>query len=169
MHLGKNPIRFGLEWVTKKMIFIKHVISPFHPNFDRKNTGGTLHNERRIPHSFWMVYVNVYSKLGWKGPMTYLTKSTFIRDYTEPNLDGVFGKMQIISYILIFLKHNQVNSQFWKLLMLKVWLYFLFIYLFFFFFWGGVQSVEPLIFKSHVWRSATIWYKSEETRQESSD
>ena len=33
--------------------------------------------------------------------------------------------MQIISYIFRILKHIQVNSQFRKLLMLKVWLYFL--------------------------------------------
>ena len=43
--------------------------------------------------------------------------------------------MQIISYIFVFLKHIQVNSLFWKLLMLKVWLYFL-----------GGQSVQCLIF-----------------------
>ena len=55
--------------------------------------------------------------------MTYLTKSTFLCDYWTKS-DGIFAKMQIISYIFIILKHIQVSSQFRKLLMLKVWLSF---------------------------------------------
>ena len=43
--------------------------------------------------------------------MDYWTKS-----------DGVFAEMQIISYKFITLKHIQINSQFQKILMLKVWL-----------------------------------------------
>ena len=37
----------------------------------------------------------------------------------------VFAEMQIISYNFIILKVIQINSQFWKILMLKVWLSFL--------------------------------------------
>ena len=41
LHLSENPIRFG-SVVTKEIrIFIRHVISPFHPNFDRKETHTT--------------------------------------------------------------------------------------------------------------------------------
>ena len=40
--------------------------------------------------------------------------------------------MQIISYGFLILKHIQIDLQFWKILMLKVRLYF-----FFFFFFGG--------------------------------
>ena len=53
-----------------------------------------------------------------------LQKSIFFRDYWTKS-DEIFAEMQIISHISIFLKHIQVNSQFWKLLMLKVRLYFL--------------------------------------------
>ena len=34
---------------------------------------------------------------------------------------GVFAEMQIISYSFIILNHFEINSQFWKILMLKVW------------------------------------------------
>ena len=41
---------------------------------------------------------------------------------TEPNLNGVFTKMQIISYSFIILKNIQIDLQFCKLLVQKVWL-----------------------------------------------
>ena len=41
---------------------------------------------------------------------------------TEPNRKGFSPIMQIISYSFIILKHIQIDLQFWKLLMLKVWL-----------------------------------------------
>ena len=44
---------------------------------------------------------------------------------TENKSDGVFAEIQIMSYILIFLKHIQVSSQFQKILMLKIRLSFL--------------------------------------------
>ena len=47
--------------------------------------------------------------------------------------------MQIISYSFIILNHIQINSQFWNLLALKVWLS---IFFFFFFFLGGGESVD---------------------------
>ena len=55
-----------------------------------------------------VVRVSFLSKLGWKGLMTCLTKSLFLRDYWT-KLDGVFAEMQIINYSLIFLKHIQIN------------------------------------------------------------
>ena len=68
---------------------------------------------------------DTYTKLGWKGLMTYITKSKFIRDYWTKS-DAVVAEMQIISNIFIILKHIQVSSQlFGKLLMLKVRLTFL--------------------------------------------
>ena len=39
----------------------------------------------------------------------------------------LFAEMQIISYILMFLKHIQVDSQFWKLLMLRVQFFVIFL------------------------------------------
>ena len=41
---------------------------------------------------------------------------------TEPNRMRVFAEMQIISYSFMILKHIQIGLQFWKQLMLKVWL-----------------------------------------------
>ena len=55
--------------------------------------------------------------------MTCLIKSLFLRDYWTKS-DGVFAEMQIISHNFITLKHIQINSQFRKILMLKVWLQF---------------------------------------------
>ena len=40
----------------------------------------------------------------------------------EKKLDEVFTEMQMISYSFIILKHIQIDLQFSKLLMLKVWL-----------------------------------------------
>ena len=51
-------------------------------------------------------------------------KSLFLYDYWTQS-DGVFAEMQIISYNFIILKHIQINSEFQKILMLKVWLSFL--------------------------------------------
>ena len=53
-----------------------------------------------------VVWVCWLSTLGWKGLMTYLTKSfvIFLCDYW-PKSDGIFSKMQIISYSFKFLKH----------------------------------------------------------------
>ena len=39
LHLTENPIRFCSEVIIR--IFVRHVISPFHPNFDRKETRTT--------------------------------------------------------------------------------------------------------------------------------
>ena len=47
-------------------------------------------------------------------------QSIFLIDYWTKS-DGVFAKIQIISYkIYMFRKHIQVNLELWKLLMLKV-------------------------------------------------
>ena len=62
--------------------------------------------------------------------MICLIKNPYLFVTTEPNRMGVFAEMQIISYNIIILKHIQINSQFRKILMLKVRLSF---------FWG--QSV----------------------------
>ena len=67
----------------------------------------------------------IYTKLGWTGLMTYLTKIHISSRPYWTKLDGVFAEMQIIGYIFIILKHIQVSSQFRKLLMLKVRLSFL--------------------------------------------
>ena len=48
----------------------------------------------------------------YKNPYFFVT--------TEPNRMGFFAEMQIISYSIIILKYIQINSQFQKLLMLKV-------------------------------------------------
>ena len=83
-----------------------------------------LHNEPGILYSFWMVYVDLCTKLGWKALMTSIN-FIFLRDYWT-KWDGVFAEMQIISYSCIILKHIQIDLQFWKLLMLKVRLHFFF-------------------------------------------
>ena len=57
---------------------------------------------------------------------------------TEPNRNGFFAEMQIISYIFIILKHIQINLQFRKLLMLNVR---------FFFFVGGTIGRRRLLAK----------------------
>ena len=57
-----------------------------------------------------VVRVSFLSKLGWKELVTclkLLQKSLYLRDYwTKSN--GVFAKMQIISYCFIILKHSNV-------------------------------------------------------------
>ena len=79
----------------------------------------TLHNEHKIPHPSWKVYVDVYNYVqNLDGLVTYLTKSLFLCAYLTKS-NGVFGKMQIISYSFKILKHIYINLQFWKLLMLK--------------------------------------------------
>ena len=98
--------KFHLIWFSghkEIQIFVMYVISPFYPSFDRINSHYTQHNL----HSYWMVYGDESTKLGWKGLMTYmyLTKSNFFIT-TEPNY-GFFAKMQI-SFII--LNHILINS-----------------------------------------------------------
>ena len=81
-----------------------------------------LHNEYGILHSFWMVVDLQY--LDWSDSWHTLQKSKFLYDFWTKS-DGVFAKMQI-SDTFIFINHIQINSQFWKLLVLKVWFEFLF-------------------------------------------
>ena len=102
MHLSENPTQFG-SVVTKNKDFCKACQKSLPSKFDRKETRNTTNTSL---HFFWMVYVDV-----WKGPMTYLTKSIFLCDFLT-KLDGVFAKLQIISYVFIFLKHIQVNFKF---------------------------------------------------------
>ena len=81
----------------------------------------SIQNEHWIPHSFWMVYADVYVYKTWMEGTYDIPnkKSIFLHDYRTKS-NGVFAEMQIISYIFIILKHIQVRSQFRKLLMLKV-------------------------------------------------
>ena len=98
-----DPIWFSSH--EENRIFIRHVRSPFHPNFDRKETHTTQH---WIPHSFWMVYADVY-KTWMEGTYDIPNKkSTFLCDYWTKS-DRVLTEMQIISYIFIILKHIQVS------------------------------------------------------------
>ena len=93
-------------------------MSPFHPNFERKETHTTqwtlnstllLNGLCRCVYKTWM-----------KGAYDIPNKNPYFFMTTEPNWMGVFVEMQIISYIFIILKHIQVSSHFQKLLMLKV-------------------------------------------------
>ena len=101
-----------------------------------------LHNEPGIPYSFWMVYVDLVApcvldlctKLGWKALMSNNKNPYF---FVTTKTDGVFAQMQIISSSFIILKHIQIDLQFWKLLMLKVRLYFFLV-------GGGGQTVEAI-------------------------
>ena len=67
-------------------IFVRYVISPFNPSFDKRQIHTTQWT--RIPHRLWMVYTDVCRKLGWKGLVTYLTKINFFVT-TEPKPMGV--------------------------------------------------------------------------------
>ena len=99
---------------------------------------------KSLPSKFWQQGVSHYTMniefhtpLEWFMQM-YIYKTWMEGTYDIPNKnphfflnnwtksDGVFAKMQIISYSFIILKHIQVSSQFRKLLMLKVWLSFFF-------------------------------------------
>ena len=86
----------------KMWIFVRYVISPFHPSFVCSLCSVSL-----LSVKIWM-----------EG--TCLIKTLFLHDYWT-KLDGVFAVMQIISYNFIILKHIQINS----LLMLKLRLSFL--------------------------------------------
>ena len=70
-------------WNSEIRIFIRHVISPFHPNFEdkRRHTHYTI--EHWIPHSFWMIMLYVYKT--WmegtydipnKNPNFFVTRNT---------------------------------------------------------------------------------------------
>ena len=126
LHLSENSIRFHLHVVVTIdeviRLFVRHVISPFHPNFDRKETRTTQWtlNSAFLLNGFNSMYtcMSIQNLDLWHT----LQKSQFLCDYWT-KLDGVCTEMLIISYSHIFLKHIQVNSQFWKLLMLKVQLY----------------------------------------------
>ena len=76
--------------------------------------------------------------------MTNITKSIFFRDYWTKS-DGVCAEIQIISYSFIILKHIQVDLQIWKLLILKVRLYF--------FLGGGTNGI---LFLPNVMSSSAI-------------
>ena len=83
-----------------------------------------------------MIDVDVYTKLGWKGLMTYRTKSLFLRDYTEPNRMGVFAKMQIISV------NSQSIFRFAMLNVIDAESPIVIFFFFFFFFWAGAIGSE---------------------------
>ena len=122
LHFGENPIRFG-SVVTKKCGFLLgmsyvpsiqvlyiHLHRPF-----KRSVEFSVH---------CVVWVSFLSKFGWKGLMTCLIKNPYFFMTTEPNRMGFFAEVQMISYNSIILKHIQINSQFRKILMLKVWLTF---------------------------------------------
>ena len=69
---------------------------------------------------------------------------------TDTKSDGVFAEMQIISYNFIILQHIQINSQFRKILMLKVRLSF---------FWGQSVYYERS-FISKNWSAAESYCSS---------
>ena len=130
LHFGENPIWFSSHkemWIFVKMrscrkslpsnfcIYVKCTCTCIHLHkpFKRSVECSSVH---------CVVWVSFLSKFGWKGLMTWLIKILiFLRDYWTKS-DGVFAEMQIISYNFIILKHIQINSQFRKILMLKVWL-----------------------------------------------
>ena len=56
-----------------------------------------------------------------EGTFDTLQESVFLCDFWSKS-DGIFCKMQIISYSFTIQKQIQIDLQFWKLLMLKVWL-----------------------------------------------
>ena len=79
------------------------MISPFHPSFvDYSSTFKPFKRSGEF-RVHWVVWVCRLSKFGWKGLLTYLTKKNSWDYWT--NSDGVFGKMQIISYSFKVLKH----------------------------------------------------------------
>ena len=65
----------------------------------------TLHNELGIPHSCWMVMQIMYKTWMEGTHDKHKKKNIFLRDCWTKS-DGVFGKMQIISYNSKILKHN---------------------------------------------------------------
>ena len=56
----------------------------------------------------------------------YKNSYFFVTNVLMNQIGWGFGKMQVISYTcsFIILKHIQIDSQFWILLMLKLWLNF---------------------------------------------
>ena len=86
-------------------------------------------------------------------------KSPYFFVTTEPNRMGVFAELQIISYNSIILKHIQINSQFRKILMLRVRLSFLF----FFFILGANLYCHVVSAKNSESMSITTWFLPHDT------
>ena len=82
--------------------------------------------------------VSLLSNLGWKGLMTYLTKSVFLHDYWTKS-DGIFFiKMQIISYFFIILSILRLIHKFGSY---WCWKSDCNLFLFIFFFGGGASCI----------------------------
>ena len=108
-HLGENPIRFSFSGHEEIQIFVK-ACHEFLPSkfWQKGDSHYTMNPEFCIIYSFWTVYVDLCTKLGWESIYDKHNKNTYFFVTTEPNRMEFLPKCMIItctcSYIFIILK-----------------------------------------------------------------
>ena len=109
-----HPIWFSSREEIR--IYVRHVISPFHPSFDRKKTRTTQWTQNSV--LLLNGLCRFMYKLGWKALMTYLLKQNpYFSVTTDPNQMGFSPKCRycfVTSYSISRLIYNFESHWCWK-------------------------------------------------------